>query len=144
MNRNRAIENKVDCILLIDDDKATNFFNKLIIEKMNLAKQVYIAENGQKALEFLKLTVEGEYPQPNLIFLDINMPVMNGWEFLMEYKKLDVSKKDIKIVMLTTSSNPNDEKKAERIEEVSSFKKKPLSKPTVNKIFEDYFPIHST
>ena len=73
--------------------------------------------------------IKGETIKPNLIFLDINMPAMNGWEFIEEFKKLDpVFTEDIKIVLLTTSNNPEDFERSKQIELVSEYINKPLSK----------------
>lgn len=131
---------KLDCILLIDDDPSTNFLHKLYIEEANCAHRVVIRENGKEALEFLREAQDGEFPCPELIFLDINMPRMNGWEFLEEYKNLDESQKgQIIIVMLTTSLNPDDQNRATQLEEVSGFENKPLSVQMIGEILETYF-----
>ncbi|SDZ98302.1 CheY chemotaxis protein or a CheY-like REC (receiver) domain [Flavobacterium gillisiae] len=101
--------------------------------------------NGQKALEFLTST--GQFVtnvnspiRPLLILLDINMPVMDGWEFIEEYQKADVSEKDkIIIVMHTTSTNPADQLRAESISEISSFTKKPLTQALIDTITRNHF-----
>lgn len=137
---------KLNCILLIDDNQHTNFFNKRLINKMDLAHEVYAVENGRQGLDFL--TNQGmyaangtTYPQPALILLDINMPVMDGWEFLEAYHGLPVAQKgEILIVMLTTSPNPDDRQKAASIPEVNEFRQKPLSAEMLVDIFNTYFP----
>lgn len=137
---------KLNCILLIDDNQHTNFFNKRLINKMELAEQVFAVENGKQGIDFL--TNQGEYvnngtsyPQPALILLDINMPVMDGWEFLEAYHGLPVAQKGkILIVMLTTSPNPDDFQKAAAIPEVNEFRQKPLSAEMLVDIFQRYFP----
>ena len=126
--------------MLVDDDEATNFINEMVIKKADCAEQVHIAENGQQALDFLQESVGGSYPHPELIFLDINMPMVNGWEFLEQYKKLDALQKgDIIIVMLTTSFNPYDQTKAEGMKEITGFRNKPLTKDVLNEILQEYF-----
>ena len=80
---------KLNCVLLIDDDESTNFLHEIIINQSKITKQVIAHQSGSSALEYLQSKMNGEYPQPDLIFLDINMPGMNGWEFLEEYKKLE-------------------------------------------------------
>ena len=137
---------KLKCILLIDDDEATNFLNKIIIERANLTEHIQVAQSGQEALDYLTnqgdFLEEGKgYPQPDLIFLDINMPAMNGWEFLDEYKKLrDEQKARIVIVMLTTSLNPDDELKARKIPEISNYKNKPISQEMLREVIYENFP----
>jgi CheY-like chemotaxis protein len=134
------MDNKINSVLLIDDDRATNFLNKLVIEKLCLTKEICVVENGREALEFLKSGIEGKHPQPDLIFLDINIPIMNGWEFLEAYRKLSMNQRGkIIIIMLTTSLNPEDQTKAENMKEVSGFRKKPLSMHVVNEIVEKHF-----
>lgn len=128
---------KLNCILLIDDNDADNHYHQIIIEQMNITESVQIAENGLEALAFLK---KENQVAPELIFLDINMPKMNGWEFLDEYKNLDAQQKaEIVIVMLTTSANPDDIKRAETIAEVNGFKVKPLTEEMLNEILEKHF-----
>lgn len=127
-------------VFLVDDDTATNYLNNLIGEKIDYFKEILIAEDGQQALDLLKTGIEGERSLPDLILLDINMPIMNGWEFLYEYKHLKFEKKsDIKIVMMTTSTNPDDKKRASTINEVSSYKNKPLNVKLLNSIIQELF-----
>ena len=122
----------LNCILLVDDDPATNFLNKLIIQSAKIDVQINTCEDGQEALEYL--TRQGEYgdelkyPIPDLILLDINMPRMNGWEFLHHYEQLseDITEK-VLVSMLTTSFNPDDRKRAESKECVTAFFSKPLT-----------------
>jgi CheY-like chemotaxis protein len=131
------MKKKLSCILLVDDNYEDNFFHQIIINKMDITNSVQIAQDGLEALEFLKK--EGQVI-PELIFLDINMPKMNGWEFLEEYHKLDPKyKARITIMMLTTSANPDDVDKAKQIEDVTGFKTKPLTEEMLNGIIDEYF-----
>ena len=134
------MKQKLNCVLLIDDDNATNFLNKWTIERTNSANQIFIKKNGALALDFLSKAVDGKYPKPDLIFLDINMPVMNGWEFMDEYKKLPAEQKGkIVIVMLTTSPNPDHLKKAQSIPEIDGYERKPLNIKMLEHILAKYF-----
>ena len=133
------VKKKLSCILLVDDDYEDNVFHKLIISRMNIAESIEEANDGIEALDYLK---KSKAP-PELIFLDINMPRMNGWEFLEEYKDLDAEQKAKTIIMmLSTSSNPDEIRKAREIAEVSGFKTKPLSKEMMVEILEDFFSEH--
>src|SRR5580704_12008541 len=119
------MKKKLDCILLVDDNTDDNFFHKIIINKMDIVKRIDVVLNGLEALAYLKK--ENQTP-PELIFLDINMPKMNGWEFLEQYKHLSAHQKArVVIMILTTSANPDDIKKANEIEEVTGFETKPLT-----------------
>jgi CheY-like chemotaxis protein len=134
---------KINCILLIDDNPADNDFHKIIIKEADICNQVKVASNGTEALEYIKKSgeIDGEeYPKPNIIFLDINMPRMNGFEFLEEYKKLDDKlKSEVVVVMLTTSLNPDDALKAKNEKVIKEFQNKPLTVESLNDIVEKYF-----
>ena len=134
---------KLDYILLIDDDEATNFFNQIVLEEAGVAKQIKIVESGQEALEFLQTKENGNYPRPELIFLDINMPGMDGWDFLKAYADLsDEYKGNIIVVMLTTSLNPEDKEKANSMPDVTSFQNKPLTQAKIDEIISKHFVVH--
>lgn len=143
------MKKKLNCVLLIDDDDSTNFINKMVIERARIAERVEVALNGKEAIDFLtnngkhKKEAGYPFPQPMLILLDINMPVMDGWEFLEAYSKLPAHQKsEIIIVMLTTSLNPDDSQRAKGIREISGFKSKPLTFETLNDILNNHFPEH--
>ncbi len=128
---------------MIDDDEPTNFLNEMVLEEAKCAKNIVIKQSGFEGLEYLKSSNEGKYPQPDLIFLDINMPVMNGWEFLEEYEKLEAGQKaKFILVMLTTSLNPDDAVKAKKIDSIDGFKSKPLTQKMIMEIMKEHFPDH--
>lgn len=132
---------KLNCILVIDDDEPTNFFTQIILEEAGCAEHIRIVQSGPEALEYLAKSEKGDdpdFPSPDLIFLDINMPAMNGWEFLEEYKKLEIAHRVI-VVMLTTSLFPEDKSKAEEMREISGFENKPLSPEKLNVVLAKYF-----
>ncbi len=131
---------KLNCILLIDDNEADNFLHERVINKMNCAKKVVSVQSGEAALEFL-ISKGGKSPNPDLVFLDINMPGMNGWEFLERYNKLDEAQKaKIIVVMLTTSLNNDDEDKAGNQPAITDFRNKPLTKELLAEVLKIYFP----
>jgi len=133
------MKRKLNCILLVDDDEGTNFLHKLILKEADIAENILVALNGEQALEIIN-NVDNKYPQPELIFLDINMPKMNGWEFLDEYQKYDESRKNEHIiVMLTVSLNPDDKKKAGSIPEITGFMSKPLNMEMLELILKNHF-----
>lgn len=136
---------KVNCILLIDDNPADNDFHKIIIKEAEICNHVKVVLDGVEAIEYLIKSgdenFDGEnYPKPDIIFLDINMPKMNGFEFLMEYEKLkERLKSEVVIVMLTTSLNPDDAKKAKENGVVKEFQNKPLTVESLQEIVKKYF-----
>ena len=121
--------------MLIDDDEPTNFLSKMLIEEAGCAEHVQVADSGQMALEYLS----DENNNPDLILLDINMPAMNGWEFLEKYRKLEKAKKGIIIIMLTTSLNPDDKTKANQTPEIAGFENKPLNPDLIDRVLKKYF-----
>ena len=136
------MQKKLSCILLIDDDEPTNFINRMIIEEAGCASQVKIMQGGQEALDYLTNCGKsaGGYSCPDLILLDVNMPAMDGWEFLAQYKELAKGQKaEIVVVMLTTSLNPDDQIRAGNIPEISGFRNKPLTADMLRQILADFF-----
>jgi CheY-like chemotaxis protein len=134
------MKNKLNCVLLIDDDESTNFLHEIIINQAEMTENVVSLQSGEAALEYLQNKMNGEYPQPDLIFLDINMPGMNGWEFLEEYKKLGKAQQGkFVVVMLTTSLNPQDKERAKSKSEISDFMNKPLTVEMLHELMEKYF-----
>lgn len=132
------MKKKLDCILLIDDSESTNFINSYIIEQNDCSDKVIAVESGSEALELISSNKDKGLKQPDLIFLDINMPGVDGWEFLDSYKDLNLKSAPI-IIMLSTSVNPNDAIRAEKIDEVSNFKSKPLTDEIITEVLTTHF-----
>lgn len=123
-------------VLFIDDDRITNSINARIVKKAQFDGEVKFVLNGLEGLKYIKECIASESSLPTLIFLDINMPIMNGWEFLETYKDLaiDQSLDDLpKVVMLSTSSNPDDELRSTNYEFVEGYINKPLTTEAFNK-----------
>jgi CheY-like chemotaxis protein len=131
---------KVKCIMLVDDNADDNFIHARVIKQSNAAVNVIEKQTGRDALEYLKSTKNDRDTHPDLILLDINMPGMNGWEFLEEYNKLDEQlQSQAIIVMLTTSDNPDHKVKAKATNIASDFRTKPLTKGMLEEILNQYF-----
>lgn len=135
------MKKKLNCILLVDDDDDCNFFHKRLLNKMECVEQIHIVNNGEEALNYLMSNIEKKQSNPDLILLDINMPKVNGWEFLDSFKELDEAEKNkITLIMLTTSLNPDDKLKAKLYKEIRGFYEKYLDQDSMNKILSENFP----
>lgn len=115
-------------ICIIDDDEVYQFTVTRTIESQKLAKKILIFPDGEKALEFLIDNVSNSANIPDIIFLDINMPIMDGWQFLEEYINLKpkIGKK-ITIYLVSSSVDPIDIEKANKISEISDYIIKPIT-----------------
>jgi len=118
--------------LLIDDNYIDNFVTSKILESGNYAENIVILQSPEDAIESLRTGIV----KPDIIFLDVRMPNMSGFEFLEVYDEIDIeNKKDIKIFMLSSSLDPTDIKKALVNKYVTQF----ISKPVTHKALEDLF-----
>lgn len=126
--------------MLVDDDNNDNFFHEREIRKTNESTIIITKNNGLEALEYLKSQKNNNDIHPDLIFLDINMPKMNGWDFLKEYNSLDQKLQSRAIIiMLSTSKNPEDISRGKTWSFVSDYIKKPLTKEIMEDIIKKYF-----
>ena len=134
------MSNELRCIMLVDDNEDDNFFHEREIKKVGLTTVIVAKNTGMDALEYLKSKQGQENHHPDLIFLDINMPGMNGWDFLEQYNLLD---KEVQshaiIIMLTTCENPDNIKRTKSWSFVSDYIVKPLTKEIMEDIIRKYF-----
>lgn len=136
---------KLSGVLLIDDDETTNFLNERLLSRMNLTENIRVFKNGKQAFDYLYNVsnhhYEGnnqDYFQPELIFLDINMPVMDGFEFLDLYQRLDADfRNNITLAVLTTSSHPEDTVRTQH--NSASYLTKPLSREKIKNLLATHF-----
>lgn len=117
---------KVDTACIIDDDPIYIFGTKLLMEDVDFCNKIMVFEDGRQALDTLKPRLLSGENLPDIILLDINMPVMDGWEFLDEFIKIPAQKKII-IYIVTSSVDQMDSAKAKSYEVVSDYVVKPLS-----------------
>jgi len=117
--------------MLVDDNEIDNMINQKMLESANFAERYYIHNSGKSALDFLENLVGEENASellPEIILLDINMPLMDGFQFLEEYVELTSEmKRPIAIFMLTTSINPSDKERADSNPLITRFLTKPLT-----------------
>jgi CheY-like chemotaxis protein len=114
-------------VLLIDDNDIDNFINERMITTSNFSKTVLVKNSAQSALEYLRNLKQGTDQMPQVIFLDLNMPVMDGFDFLNEYEKLhDEIKNCCKIIVLSSSISLEDINRASTNPYVRKYLNKPL------------------
>lgn len=114
--------------MLIDEDEIDNIINQKIIESNNFSEKVMVFQTGTEALDFLRTNARIAENLPDLIFLDINMPIMDGFQFLEEFEKLDTPILDkSKIIMLSSSISPRDIDRAASNRFVKKYLNKPLN-----------------
>lgn len=131
---------KLARILLVDDDQTTNYLNQLLLKRLDVAEQLQVALNGQEALNALQ-TEAPEAPdlEPTLVFLDVKMPVMDGFEFLEAYDQLPAARRSgVVIVMLTTSLHPQDLERVQQLR-IGGFLNKPLTREKVDSVLLQHF-----
>jgi len=127
MNREAPVY-KFDLVLLVDDNDIDNFINERMITTSGFAKTVIVKNSAQGALDYLKSVSEKGESLPKVIFLDLNMPVMDGFAFLQEFEGFsDEIKSYCKIIVLSSSISPDDINRASTNPYVARFLNKPLS-----------------
>ncbi|WP_420317563.1 response regulator [Ekhidna sp.] len=127
-------------VLLVDDDDIVNSINSVIIKHAKFADEVETINNVPNAIEFLnKAKSNGE--SPDIIFLDLNMPDYDGWDFMEEYEKLGMNG-GTKVIMLTSSISAKDEERASSSKQIAAFISKPLSPELLYKIYDDHLVNH--
>jgi CheY-like chemotaxis protein len=125
---------KIQKILLIDDDKITNYLNEKLILRLEMGREIVVKANGKDALVYLQ---DAEV-FPSLILLDINMPGMNAFDFIEEFKRQGLDKKGTVIVILTISDDLDDMIRLKYLGKYS-YVNKPLTEEKMTGIYNDYF-----
>ena len=123
--------------MLVDDNDTDNFISKRIIEITNFAEDVIVKNSGKSALDYLEENKENQEALPDIIFLDINMPIVDGFVFLYEYEKFSTQLKDkCRVIILSSSDNKRDIDKIVNNDYVIKFVTKPLTEKTLEEINE--------
>ena len=125
----------IDLVMLVDDNDTDNFISRRIIEITKFAGDVVIKNSGKSALEYLEDHKTNHAKLPDLIFLDINMPIVDGFVFLYEFEKFDYTIKDkCKVIILSSSDNKRDIDKIVNNDHVIKFITKPLTEIALDEV----------
>jgi CheY-like chemotaxis protein len=136
------MENGKFYIMLIDDNTDDNYFHEREIKKAAINAIVIPKTSGEEALEYFKSKNEKNNPNPHLIFLDINMPKMDGWEFLEEYSQLDAPLREhLIVVMLSTLNDIENINREKSWSFVVDYAIKPLTKQKLEEIKDKYIKL---
>ncbi len=129
-------------VLLIDDDAIYQFVSRKTLEATGNASKIEICSNGEEAIRYLETNVSNPAELPDVIFLDVNMPVMNGWEFLDAYQVLKPSiQKDIHVFLVTSSMNDEDKEFSRRFNCVEDYIVKPLNREKISELLSHTVPV---
>lgn len=126
---------KVQRLTIIDDNELFVFLTKKIIALSEVVDDVSVFDNGLDALEFFKTNIDNPAELPEIVFLDLSMPIMDGWQFLERYVDLPKEKtQKVKIYIITSSISPDDIERAHSINAVTEFLVKPLTKEKIREL----------
>jgi len=130
-----TINKVIDLVMLVDDNDTDNFISKRIIEITKFSKRVEVKSSGKSALDYLKDNQSMPEELPNIIFLDINMPIVDGFVFLYEFEKFnELVKNKCKVIILSSSDNKRDIDKIVNNNHVIKFITKPLTEVALEEI----------
>lgn len=121
----------IKSVLIVDDDPASSFLVHFLLKKLNKVDDITLKKNGKEALDFLA-EVKGQREFPDLILLDINMPLMDGFEFMEHFLQLSLDK-SVRVVLLSSSVSPKDRQAAENFK-INHFINKPITKEKLEHI----------
>ncbi len=133
-----AIKNKVKRACIIDDDPIFIYGIKRIMKEIDFCDEIIVYTNGESALNELGSWVQEGKKLPGVILLDLNMPIMDGWEFLDDFVKIPTHKQDhLSLYILSSSINPGDIEKAKNYPLVNNFISKPVTISNLKHILKE-------
>jgi len=131
------MENIKPSVLIVDDDQVYRFAASKTIEATGFAQSVEECNNGLDALNFITHAIYSYSKLPDIIFLDINMPVMDGWEFLEAYRAMEEKLPDtINIYLVSSSVDKNDIMRSQQFKYVTDYLVKPVYKEKFSQVLQ--------
>lgn len=120
-------------VLLVDDDRIFNLLSSKVLERMGIVNEIHVAMNGQEAIDLINHYFLGSKTLPDIILLDLSMPIMDGFGFIEAFRKLKLQgKNDVRIIVVTSSQNPEDVERV-RAMGVSDYLTKPITQDALLK-----------
>jgi len=118
-------------VLLVDDDKIFNMLSSKTLQRIGHVKEVHTAINGKEAIDLINEYFQGSSTLPDIIQLDLNMPIMDGFEFIHAFQRLNIAgKENVKIIIVTSSQDPKDLDRAKSLG-ITQYLTKPISEKTL-------------
>lgn len=134
------MDKKLNCVMLVDDDESINFLHQEILEEAGFIDNIIVAETASKALRLLENPDRDACENPDIIFLDLNMPLMCGWDFVERLADKKIGDDTFPLIfILTTWMNVNNLKRAVGSNRIAGFLPKPLTKEMLGEIFSRHF-----
>ncbi|MBR9853375.1 MAG: response regulator [Algicola sp.] len=128
----------LDIAFIVDDDPIHQFGMKILLERIKFSNEVLIYQNGQEAMDALTQLIENGKKLPSVIFLDLNMPIKDGWGFLDDFVEIPHQNREKVVIYVVSSSiNPSDQEKAKNYAVVSNYIVKPINKGQLTKVLDD-------
>ena len=134
---------RLKSVLLVDDDATANFLNKMLLQRAGVTEHLLVAEDGEQALRALATACvsPGKAQCPDLILLDLNMPVLNGIEFLQAYQHLPATQRQGIVVLLLTSASVERDLRQLQDLPLDGILEKPLTVGKLQQVLNEHFPI---
>ena len=130
---------KIGTVCIVDDDDIYQFTVKYEIEQTQLVDHIKFFSDGEQAIHFLEKVFDQPSQLPDIVFLDINMPIMDGWDFLEEFAQLKPKLgKKITVYMVSSSNNEKDIERAKQINEVTDYIIKPVTRDMLIPLFKKF------
>ncbi len=130
-------------VLIVDDDEIYLYLMKRILKGLSNGMEIHTSTDGEQAIDFIKKCNAEKKLAPKIILLDVNMPFLDGWGFLEEFKKLKINFEDkIHIYLVTSSELPVDKKRAKEYKELNGYIVKPISEEKLSGMLKEVFKSH--
>lgn len=127
---------KPHVVAIVDDDDIYRYTIVKNIQALQVSKKILVFKNGAEVLEYMLENMDKVENLPDTILLDVNMPVMDGFEFIEEYEKFEPEiKSNITVFMISSSINPADINRAKSNAEISDYITKPIGSSKLQRIF---------